>query len=341
MSLNQWLEAIESTNTLQAWDEARIRLLGKSGEVTTLLKELGTMSPEDRKDRGAEINRMKEAVSMALEARRVILDQEALNNRLASETIDVTLPTRPETTGSIHPISRTIEEVTRYFAQFGFSVAEGPDVDEDAINFSALNIPDHHPARQDHDTFYMKDRAYVLRTHTSTVQIRTMRKEKPPIRILSTGRVYRCEHDATHTPMFHQVEGLVIDKTVTMAHLKTTLIDFCRNFFGVSDLPVRFRPSFFPFVEPGAEVDIGCSKSNGILKIGAGSDWLEILGCGMVHPNVLKNCGIDPEEYQGFAFGMGVERLAMLKYGFTDIRPFFEGDVRWHRQSCFSPFVGV
>ena len=270
---------------------------------------------------------MKDEVAAALEARKADLADAALTARLATETVDVTLPVRPETGGRIHPITQTIDELTAIFAEMGFTVADGPNIETDYYNFEALNFPPDHPARQEHDTFYMAPNEAgerkVLRTHTSPVQIRHMEKNAPPIRIIIPGRTYRSDHDATHSPMFHQVEGLVVDKTTHMGHLKGCLTDFCRAFFGVNDLPLRFRPSYFPFTEPSAEVDIGCSRKGGDLTIGAGDDWLEILGSGMVHPNVLRYAGLDPAEYQGFAFGMGIERIAMLKYGIPDLRPMY------------------
>jgi phenylalanyl-tRNA synthetase alpha chain len=334
---HRWQEEIESISSLKDWEHLRIRLLGKSGEITALLKELGTLPPEQRRERGSEINALKEVVITHLEEKKKILSIAELNARLQSEAVDVTLSSRPEPLGTLHPITQTIIDVVTYFSRMGFTVAEGPDIEDEEHNFNALNIPEHHPARQSHDTFYMKEAGKLLRTHTSPVQIRTMRSQQPPIRILAPGRTYRCDHDATHTPMFHQIEGLVIDKGIHMGHLKGCIIDFCRSFFGIDDLPVRFRPSFFPFTEPSAEVDIGCSRSQGSLKIGTGSDWLEILGCGMVHPKVLQNCGINPDVYQGFAFGMGIERLSMLKYSIPDIRAFFDSDSRWLKHYGFSP----
>lgn len=338
--LHKWLEAIDSSASLKEWEDVRLKLMGKQGELTAMLKELGQMTPEERRTRGQEINQLKDAVANQLESRKRDLEEAALTQRLQQESLDVTLSARPQRVGSIHPVTQTIEEISRYFASFGFDVAEGPDIEDEEHNFNALNIPDHHPARQSHDTFYFQTQDGIqklLRTHTSPVQIRTMRSQQPPIRIIIPGRTYRCDYDATHTPMFHQMEGLVIDRGIHMGHLKGCIIDFCRFFFGVDDLPVRFRPSFFPFTEPSAEVDIGCAKEGGALKIGAGADWLEILGCGMVHPNVLRNCNIDPEVYQGFAFGMGMERLTMLKYGMPDIRPLYESDTRWLKHYGFSP----
>lgn len=342
--LNRWQQEIATCASLKDLDDIRVRLLGKTGEITGLLKELGTLAPELRKERGAEINVIKNVINDNLESKRHQLNQQRLQERLALETVDVTLAARPEEIGGLHPITRTFGEIIAYFNQFGFTVADGPDIEDDETNFNALNIPDHHPARQSHDTFYLPQENglnRLLRTHTSTIQIRTMRSQQPPIRILAPGRVYRSDYDATHTPMFHQLEGLVIDKGIHMGHLKQCIIDFLRHFFESDKLPVRLRPSFFPFTEPSAEVDIGCERSNGQLKIGAGKDWLEILGCGMVHPNVLRNCNIDPEVYQGFAFGMGIDRLAMLKFGIPDIRAMFENDSRWLSHYGFSPYAGV
>ncbi len=327
------------TAGLDALETLRVETLGRRGRVTALMKELGTLAPEDRRTAGQALNALKTVVTEALDARRATLEYGALDTRLSEETIDVSLPARPEPQGGIHPISQAIEEIVAIFCQMGFTVAEGPDIEDDFHNFTALNIPPEHPARQDHDTFYFEEgedgERMLLRTHTSPVQIRTMLCQEPPIRIVVPGRTYRADHDATHSPMFHQVEGLVIDEETHMGHLKGCLIEFCRAFFGVDDLPVRFRPSFFPFTEPSAEVDIGCSRSADGLTIGAGDDWLEILGSGMVHPKVLENCNIDPARYQGFAFGMGVERVAMLKYGIPDLRTFFDSDLRWLRHYGF------
>ena len=328
------------TAGLDALETLRVETLGRRGRVTALMKELGTLAPEDRRTAGQALNALKTVVTEAMDARRAALESGALDARLSEETIDVSLPPRPEPQGRIHPISQAIEEIVAIFCQMGFTVAEGPDIEDDFHNFTALNIPPEHPARQDHDTFYFEEgedgERMLLRTHTSPVQIRTMLSREPPIRIVVPGRTYRADHDATHSPMFHQVEGLVIDEETHMGHLKGCLIEFCRAFFGVDDLPVRFRPSFFPFTEPSAEVDIGCSRSADGLTIGAGDDWLEILGSGMVHPKVLENCNIDPARYQGFAFGMGVERVAMLKYGIPDLRTFFDSDLRWLRHYGFS-----
>jgi phenylalanyl-tRNA synthetase alpha chain len=327
------LQAITAAPSPEALEEIRTKVLGRRGTLTEAMKELGRLDPEARRRRGAELNQAKERIAEALAEAAARLGRAALERRLMSERADVTLPVPFADPGRIHPISQTIDEVVAIFGEMGFAVAEGPHIEEDFYNFTALNIPPEHPARQEHDTFYLAERPDgtrpVLRTHTSPVQIRTMRKEEPPIRIIVPGRTFRCDHDATHSPMFHQVEGLAIDRTTHMGHLKGCLIEFCRAYFGVADLPVRFRPSYFPFTEPSAEVDIGCSREGGQLKIGAGGDWLEILGSGMVHPQVLKNCGIDPEIHQGFAFGMGIERIAMLKYGIPDLRAFYEGDLRW------------
>ena len=321
-------------------DAVRVSALGKKGRVTAMMKGLGGMDPEARKAAGQALNVLKGKILTALEARKTLLEENEISVRLAAETIDVSLPVRPEQEGLLHPISQTIEEVAEIFAPMGFEVAEGPDIEDDFHNFTALNFPPDHPAREMHDTFFLPLKEdgtrHLLRTHTSPVQVRVMQNTKPPIRILAPGRTYRCDYDITHTPMFHQVEGLVIDKAVHMGHLKSCIIEFVKAYFEVENLPIRFRPSYFPFTEPSAEVDIGCSRENGELKIGAGADWLEILGCGMVHPNVLRSSGIDPDEYQGFAFGLGVERIAMLKYGIPDLRTFFDSDLRWLRHYGFA-----
>ncbi len=336
---------IAAANDLGALEEARVVALGKKGRITDLMKTLGALDPEERKSTGAALNVLKDEIAALIEKQEAALKKQALDARLASERADITLSIRPERKGHIHPISQTMDELTVIFADMGFVVAEGPDIEDDWHNFTALNFPPGHPAREMHDTFYLPDdpdekgeaAKKLLRTHTSTVQIRYMTEHKPPIRIVTMGRTYRSDYDMTHTPMFHQIEGLVIDRDIHMGHLKGCLMDFARAYFQVNNLPVRFRPSFFPFTEPSAEMDIGCSRKDGGLKIGAGDDWLEILGCGMVHPNVLKNCGLDPDEYQGFAFGMGIERIAMLKYGIPDLRTFFESDVRWLRHYGFDP----
>ena len=298
------LAEVAGASDLAALEEVRIRALGQNGVVTKLMKALGSLPPEERKAQGQANNAVKLAVGAAIEARKGELDIAALSARLAEERIDVTLPVRPEVTGFIHPISQTMDELMAIFGEMGFMVAEGPDVEDDFHNFTALNIPEEHPARQMHDTFYLPTdgagTAKLLRTHTSPVQIRTMMSTPPPHRIIAPGRTYRCDSDITHTPMFHQIEGLVIDKATHMGHLKGCLEDFCRAYFEVDDLPLRFRPSYFPFTEPSCEVDIGCSRAGGELRIGAGDDWLEILGAGMVHPNVLENCGLDADVWQGF-----------------------------------------
>ncbi len=335
------LAAIQAAANLDGLEAARVAALGKKGSISGLMSRLGAMGAEERKAAGARLNAVKDEVASAIASARAGLEGAALDQRLAQERVDVTLPGRPERQGRLHPIPQVMEEITAIFTQMGFAVAEGPDIEDDFHNFTALNIPPEHPARQMHDTFYFGERddgsRHLLRTHTSPVQIRTMVAGKPPIRIIAPGRTYRCDSDMTHTPMFHQIEGLVIDKATHMGHLKGCLIEFVRTFFEVDDVPVRFRPSFFPFTEPSAEVDIGCSREGGELKIGPGAGWLEILGCGMVHPNVLSACGIDPDEYQGFAFGMGVERVAMLKYGIPDLRTFFESDLRWLEHYGFLP----
>ena len=320
----------------------RVAQLGKKGAISVQMKSLGALPPDQRRDAGQALNALKGEVSAALDSRRAALEEAALEDSIADDRLDLTLSVRPEAQGAVHPISQTIDEIVEIFGQMGFSVAEGPDIEDDFNNFTALNIPPEHPARQMHDTFYLEETdeagaPLLLRTHTSPVQIRALTNSAPPLRIIAPGRTYRCDSDMTHTPMFHQVEGLVIDKTTHMGHLKGCLIDFVRTYFGVDDLPVRFRPSFFPFTEPSAEVDIGCSRAGGELKIGAYGDWLEILGCGMVHPKVLAHCGVDPDEYQGFAFGMGIERIAMLKYGIPDLRTFFDADLRWLRHYGFPP----
>ena len=329
----QTLKSVEDASTLEALDEIRVHALGKKGFLTEQMKTLGGLDPEVRKQLGQDLNKAKGEIAKAIDLKKRALDAAALDAKLKSESIDVTLPVAEGLKGSIHPISQTIEEIVAIFGKMGFSVAEGPDAEDDFHNFEALNFPQGHPAREMQDTFYLNkkhnDQPMVLRTHTSPVQIRTMLKEKPPIRIIVPGRTYRQDHDATHSPMFHQVEGLVIEKGIHMGHLKATLKTFCEQYFGVSNLPMRFRPSFFPFTEPSVEVDIGCKKTDKGLEIGDGEDWLEILGAGMVHPNVLKNCGLDPKEHQGFAFGVGLERISMLKYGMPDLRPFFESDIRW------------
>ena len=337
------LTQVEAAGDEAALETLRVSALGKKGSVSELLKTLGAMTPEERKERGPLINGLRDKVQTAIAAKKETLAEAALEARLAAERIDVTLPVpeAPEARGRIHPISQVIEELTAIFADMGFSVAEGPDIETDYLNFTALNFPEGHPAREMHDTFFLapdeKGERKVLRTHTSPVQIRTMTSKAPPIRVIIPGRTYRHDSDQTHTPMFHQVEGLVIDKQANIAHMKWILEEFCKAFFEVEQVKMRFRPSFFPFTEPSAEVDIQCSRKGGEIRFGEGTDWLEILGCGMVHPNVLRNCGLDPDEYQGFAWGMGIDRIAMLKYGMPDLRPFFEADVRWLNHYGFRP----
>ena len=326
-----------------ALEAIRVNAIGKKGTVSELMKTLGKMTPEERQEMGPKLNALKNTVTEAIAAKKTELEDAALNARLASETVDVTLPVHPapQTEGRIHPVSQVIDEITAIFSNMGFAIAEGPDIETDFNNFTALNIPDDHPARQDHDTFYLTPDENgvrkVLRTHTSPVQVRTMTTQKPPIRVVCPGRTYRSDSDQTHTPMFHQVEGLVIDKSSNMSHLKGILESFCKAFFEVENVTLRFRSSYFPFTEPSMEVDVQCERKGGELLIGQGDGWLEILGCGMVHPNVLRNCGIDPNEYQGFAWGMGIDRIAMLKYGMPDLRAFFDNDIRWLKHYGFPP----
>ncbi len=321
--MEEYLQKIDSSQTTTQLEELRIFLLGKKGILTEKMKSLGAMSPEERKVAGATLNNEKNQIQSALDKRKKELEQIEMNAKLAKEKVDITLSTRPQEIGRIHPVSQAIDEMLTIFGLMGFGLAEGPDVEDDWHNFEALNIPPNHPARQMQATFFMKD-GIVLRTQTSGVQIRTMENQKPPIKIVAPGRVYRCDYDATHTPMFHQIEGLVIDKETNLSHLKGVLSEFMKKFFETDDVTIRFRPSFFPFTEPSYELDIG-----GVLARNVGKDWLELGGLGMVHPNVLKNCGIDPNEYQGFAFGFGVDRCAMMKYGIKDLRPMFEGDLNW------------
>ncbi|GGB91035.1 phenylalanine--tRNA ligase alpha subunit [Marivita lacus] len=323
-------------------EDLRVQAVGKKGEISLMMRELGKMSPEERQTAGPALNALKDEINSALSAKKAALEDTALDERLRGEWLDVTLPGRTRRMGTIHPISQVTEEVTAIFADMGFAVAEGPQIDTDWYNFDALNIPGHHPARAEMDTFYM-NRAegdnrppHVLRTHTSPVQIRSMEKTGAPIRIIAPGRVYRADYDQTHTPMFHQVEGLAIDRDISMANLKWVLEEFVKAYFEVDDVELRFRASHFPFTEPSAEVDIRCSWEGGTLKVGEGDDWLEILGSGMVHPKVLQNAGVNPDEWQGFAFGMGIDRIAMLKYGIPDLRAFFDSDLRWLRHYGFT-----
>lgn len=337
------LNDIAAASDEAALEAVRVAALGKSGSISALLKTLGSMTPDERKGQGPLINGLKDTVNAALLARRDALKNAALDQRLNTESVDVTLPLRetPAEAGRIHPISQVIDELTTIFADMGFAVAEGPDIETDDYNFTKLNFPEGHPAREMHDTFYFNPKPdgsrLLLRTHTSPVQVRTMLSQKPPIRVIIPGRTYRSDSDQTHTPMFHQVEGLVIDKGSHLGHLKWILAEFCKAFFEVDQVKMRFRPSFFPFTEPSLEVDIQCRREKGEIRFGEGDDWLEILGCGMVHPNVLRNCGLDPDEYQGFAWGMGIDRIAMLKYGMPDLRPFFEADMRWLSHYGFRP----
>ena len=354
--VEQAVEAAKAAGSSKALQDVKVAYLGKSGLLSAhdYFRSIKDATPEGKKEIGADRTAATRIVTEAIEAKEAEIAIAELNAKLASETMDVSLPPLPATTGTIHPITQVIEELTTIFADFGFSVAEGPEVEDDFHNFTALNIPESHPARQMHDTFYLKgdgwqvtsDKASpspvtchlpLLRTHTSPVQVRVMQNQKPPIRIIAPGSTYRSDSDMTHTPMFHQIEGLVIDNNVHMGHLKGLLHDVLAAFFGLEKVPMRFRPSFFPFTEPSAEVDIGCKRGKAALVIGEGTDWLEILGCGMVHPNVLKNCGLDPAEWQGFAFGFGIERLAMLKYNIPDLRTFFAGDMRWLKHYGFKP----
>ncbi|WP_299909661.1 phenylalanine--tRNA ligase subunit alpha [uncultured Paracoccus sp.] len=338
----QWLDRITTAADPAQIEEVRLAALGKKGEISLKMRELGKMTPEERQTIGKALNELRDELDAALRARKLALEDAALDARLASEWLDVTLPGRPRPAGTIHPISQVMDEVTAIFADMGFAVAEGPQVESDWYNFDALNIAPEHPARQEHDTFFMHrapgdDRPpHVLRTHTSPVQIRAMQETGAPIRVIAPGRVYRMDMDQTHTPMFHQLEGLAIGRDISMAQLKWTLEEFCRAFFEVPSVELRFRASHFPFTEPSAEVDIRCSWENGQLKIGEGDSWMEILGSGMVHPHVLRSGGVDPDEWQGFAFGMGIDRLAMLKYGIPDLRAFFEADLRWLRHYGFA-----
>ena len=328
---DQALEMVEQAEGLAALDQVRVDYLGKKGHLTALLKGLGKLSAEERPAAGAKINEAKQQVQEKINARRTAMEEAAIAAKLAEEQIDVTLPGRGERQGNAHPVTRTLRRIEQLFVRLGFSVEEGPEIEDDYHNFEALNIPAHHPARAMHDTFYI-DPSTVLRTHTSPVQIRTMEKTAPPIRIICPGRVYRCDSDVTHSPMFHQVEGLVVDKGVSFAHLKGCVDQFLKAFFE-ADVPVRFRPSYFPFTEPSAEVDIQCTACGGEgCRVCSGTGWLEVMGCGMVHPNVFSSCNIDSDEYSGFAFGMGVERLAMLRYGVNDLRLFFDNDLRFLKQ---------
>lgn len=335
--------AIEQAHDEQSLEAVRVSILGKKGTLSELLKSLGSMTAEERRIAGPAFNGLKQLFSELLVEKRSQLRKAETEARLAAEKVDVTLPVRPSPSevGRIHPITQVVDEITAIFADMGFAVAEGPDIETDYYNFTALNFPIGHPAREMHDTFFFNadengDRK-LLRTHTSPVQIRTMEKQQPPLRIIIPGKTYRMDSDATHSPMFHQVEGLVVDKTATIANLKWVLQEFCKAFFEVPAVKMRFRPSFFPFTEPSMEVDIQCDRSGSEIKFGEGNDWLEILGCGMVHSNVLRAGGLDPNIYQGFAWGMGIDRIAMLKYGMPDLRAFFDADIRWIQHYGFRP----
>lgn len=337
---DELLGAIDSAD-LDALEAMRVQTLGKSGSVTALLKSLGRMTPEERQAQGPAIHGLREAVTEAIGARKARLERAALDARLATETLDMTLPADLPRAGTVHPVSQVMDELAEIFADLGFAVVTGPEIEDDWHNFTALNIPESHPARAMHDTFYFpkkdgEERSMLLRTHTSPVQIRTMLANKPPIRIIAPGRTYRSDSDATHTPMFHQVEGLVIDKGITLGHLKWTLETFLKAFFERDDIVLRLRPSYFPFTEPSAEVDVGYTIERGKRVVGGSDGWMEVLGSGMVHPRVIAACGLDPEAWQGFAFGCGIDRLAMLKYGMDDLRAFFDGDLRWLKHYGFS-----
>ncbi|NEX46799.1 phenylalanine--tRNA ligase subunit alpha [Rhodobacter sp. ETT8] len=338
----KYIEAVAGASSEAALEEVRLAALGKKGEISALMATLGKMDPEARKAAGAAMNLLRDEIDAALRARKAALSDAALDARLRAEWLDVTLPARPRPRGTIHPVSQVMEELTAIFADMGFSVAEGPQVESDWYNFDALNIPPEHPARQEHDTFFMHRDPndprppHVLRTHTSPVQIRAVVDQGVPLRVIAPGRVYRMDMDQTHTPMFHQVEGIAIDRDISMANLKWTLEEFCRAFFEVDKVELRFRASHFPFTEPSAEVDIRYSNVGGQLRIGEGDKWMEILGSGMMHPKVLAAAGVDPNEWQGFAFGVGIDRIAMLKYGIPDLRAFFESDLRWLRHYGFS-----
>ena len=330
--ITQATKAIEQVTDIKALEDIRVQYLGKKGEITARMKLLGSLSAEERPKAGQVINQAKQQVQKALEAKKTQLDVAVLNERLSKEKIDITLPGRSIPAGGLHPVTRTMQRIEKLFSQMGFSASHGPEIEDDYHNFEALNIPESHPARAMHDTFYFDDKT-VLRTHTSPVQIRVMEQSEPPIRVIAPGRVYRCDSDITHTPMFHQVEGLVVDEKVTFSDLKALLIDFLHLFFEREDLEVRFRPSYFPFTEPSAEADIQCVMCSGEgCRVCSHTGWLEVLGCGMVHPNVFKSVNYDTEKYTGLAFGMGVERLAMLRYGVNDLRLFYENDVRFLKQ---------
>ena len=337
------LTQISNASDEAALEQLRVASLGKKGTISVMMKTLGQMSPQERKEAGPALNGLKSRISEKIGAQKTVLTHKAIDERLKNEALDVTLPTRPSPTlcGRIHPVTQVIDEITAIFADMDFNVAHGPDIESDYYNFTALNFPAGHPAREMHDTFFLNKQQdgsqKLLRTHTSPVQIRTMEVQDPPIRIVIPGKTYRVDSDATHSPMFHQLEGLVIDKTANIANLKWVLEEFCKTFFEVENLNMRFRPSFFPFTEPSLEVDIQCDRSGKEIRFGEGDDWMEILGCGMVHPNVLRGCSLDPDIYQGFAWGIGIDRIAMLKYGMPDLRAFFDADIRWLTHYGFRP----
>ena len=335
-------EKITNATTLDDLNSIRVEVFGKKGLITNHLKSLTELPENERKEKGKKINNLKNKINTLLQQKNKNLSDSEISQKLQKEQVDITLSTRPFEEGKLNPITQTIAEVSTIFQKMGFETALGPDIEDDYHNFTALNIPPEHPARQLHDTFYLKGKNNkLLRTHTSPVQIRTLEKKKPPLKIIAPGRTYRADSDITHTPMFHQVEGLCLDKDINMSHLKGCIMDFCREFFEINDLPVRFRPSFFPFTEPSAEVDIGCFKDKKKIKIGSGGSWLEIMGCGMVHNKVLKYSKVDASKYQGFAFGLGVERLAMLKYGISDLRSFFDSDIKWLNNFGFTIFENI
>ena len=336
------LKKISLAENQESLEEIRISELGKKGKISLLMKDLSKLSPEDRKEQGSKLNILKKNISNAISSKKNELANIELEKRLLEEKIDVTLPVQVSQSkhGKIHPVSQVLDEISEIFGSLGYKISEGPDIETEHYNFNALNIPESHPARQVHDTFYLNsDNAkekHVLRTHTSPVQVRTMEKDKPPFKSISPGRTYRCDSDQTHTPMFHQIEGLVVDEETHLGHLKWTLETFFKSFFELDKIEIQLRPSYFPFTEPSLEVDVLCDRSGSVLKIGEGSDWLEVAGAGMVHPEVLKSSNIDPKKYQGFAFGLGVDRLAQLKYGIPDLRTFFNGDIRWLNHYGFS-----
>ena len=335
-------EKITNATTLDDLNFIRVEVFGKKGLITNHLKSLTELPENERKEKGKKINNVKNKINTLLQQKNKNLSDSEISQKLQKEQVDITLSTRPFEEGKLNPITQTIAEVSTIFQKMGFETVLGPDIEDDYHNFTALNIPPEHPARQLHDTFYLKGKNNkLLRTHTSPVQIRTLEKKTPPLKIIAPGRTYRADSDMTHTPMFHQVEGLCLDKDINMSHLKGCIMDFCREFFEINDLPVRFRPSFFPFTEPSAEVDIGCFKDKKQIKIGSGGSWLEIMGCGMVHNKVLKYSKVDTSKYQGFAFGLGVERLAMLKYGISDLRSFFDSDIKWLNNFGFSIFENI